>query len=648
MTHITKIAAALLLGVASVPPVSPALAQDATRSMPTAIPIESTIPEARDVPYVGPMTLSVDATEIGRGVFRTVQRIPVEAGTRRLTLLYPEWLPGKHSPQNNIAELNGITFSVAGQPVEWRRDAVDIHAFHLDLPEGADMVEARLIYTSPVKGDEGRIVATSDLFNLKFEDVSLYPAGYYVRNIRVQPDLTVPAGFKVATALDGKTRAGDTVRWAETDYQTLVDSPVFAGLYEREYDLGHDVRLALFADEPQWFEFDEEARIAEWRALIDESLILFGSKPFDHYTFLVAMTEKLGGIGLEHHRSTEITVPGNSFEEWEKYSQSHGVHAHELVHSWNGKYRRPAEMWTPDYRQPMIGEMLWLYEGMTSYWDYVLAARSGMQSDEIVKGSLARAAGRYLVQAGRDWRSVVDTTTDPIVSMRKSKPFYSLARGEEYYTEGAFVWLEADMLIRTQTRGKASLEDFAKRFFGGRDGDWGEKTYTFDDVVADLNAVYPYDWATFLRDRLYRSGVPAPVRGIELGGYTIEFKEEPAAATENYASRFSRLYLDHSLGMSVDSDGDIGSVLWDSPAFAAGLVRGAQIVAIDGEAYSHDRMKRAITAARDGSEIELLVKRGSRYSDVSIAYSGGLRYPHLVKTAEGTALLDTLLAPQRK
>lgn len=641
------LASALILPAA----ITPAHAQGA-RSAPVALPIAPSVPDAVDTPYPGTIRIDIDATDLAHRVFRTKQVIPVAPGATSLTLLYPEWLPGHHGPDGTIDALNGIKFFVNGQQVPWTRDNVEVYAFHVALPAGAREVTAELVYTSPVTGSEGRIVMTDDLMNLQFNQMTLYPAGHYVRQIKVKPSVTMPSGWATATALDGQTQKGDVVSFAETDYETLVDSPIFAGRYHKSWEIADNVTIEAFAHDPEELVMPE-GELDAMKALMTEAGLLFGSRPFDHYEFLIALSDDLGGIALEHHRSTEITLDPGTFKGWEdgkygeKFAFSVDVIPHELVHSWNGKYRRPALSWTPDYRQPMRNDLLWVYEGMTQFWDLPLDARSGLHTKDMTLGEIADTAGKYSIEPGREWRALVDTTHDPITANRKSKPFSSFSRGEEYYSEGALIWLEADMMIRTQTKGAKSLEDFARIFFAAQDGDYGQKTYSFDQLVADLNSVYPHDWAGFLRDRVYTAGAPAPLKGIELGGYELVFKEEPNPFRAGVQNEYDYLDLSYSLGMAVNGDGKVRGVLWDGIAFDNDIVTGQVIQAVNGKAYSADAIKEAITKAKDGTPIELLVKRGEDYRTVSITYTGGLRWPWLVKKGEGEALLDRFLAPRR-
>ncbi len=626
----------------------PATAQDrATMSAPQAQPIADTIPSARDVAYPGTMMLDVDATDVTRGIYSVTQTVPV-AGPGPVTLLYPEWLPGKHAPRGAIAELAGIRFFAGGKELAWTRDNVDVYAFHLDVPAGADAITATFKFLSPVRRNEGRIVITEDLMNVQWEQVSLYPAGYYTRQIKVRPTITLPAGWQGATALDGAsvstTPKGNRIVYGVTDYETLIDSPMFAGAHYQAYDLGHNVTLNVFADEAKYLKASPKA-ILDHKRLVDEAVNLFGSRHFDHYEFLFALTDKLGGIGLEHHRSSENSESPEYFTDYEGNDINRGLLPHEFTHSWNGKFRRPAGMWTPDYRTPMRDNLLWVYEGQTSFWDFVLGARSGMQNRETVLGDLAQTAAFYSERPGRAWRSVEDTTHDPIIAARKPRPNSSFSRSEDYYSEGALTWLAADMKIRELTGGKRSLEDFARNFFGIRDGDWGEVTYEFDDVVRELNAIAPYDWASFLDAKLRQPGQPAPLDGITGGGYRLTYVEKPNAYHKKRSAKFGDFY--YSLGFNLSPSGTVTSVLWDSPAHDAGFVNDVEILAVNGVAYSKTRLEDAVTAAKDGSsKISLLTKRGDHYETIEIPYTGGLRFPVLEKIGTGPAPLDRLLEPR--
>lgn len=598
-----------------------------------------------DTPYPGTMMLEVDATDVARAIYSVRQTIPV-AQPGRLTLRYPEWLPGKHAPRGEISALAGLVFTGNGQTLEWRRDPLDVYAFHVEVPSGVRSVEARFQFLSATRPAEGRIVMTPAMLNLQFEQVSLYPAGYATRAIRVQPSVILPPQWTGVVALDGLRVQGNRYNFGVTDYETLVDSPMFAGAHYRQWALGNAVTLNVFADEARFLAATPE-QIAAHTALVDEAVALFGSRPFDRYEFLLALTEEMGGIGLEHHRSSENTRETDYFVEWASNGSERGLLPHELTHSWNGKYRRPAGLWTADFETPMDARLLWVYEGQTAYWDWLLAVRSGMQPPEIVLGEMARAAATYAAQPGNDWRSIEDTTLDPIIAARRPRPFPSATRVEDYYNGGALVWLEADMTIRQITGGQRSMDDFARSFFGGRDGDRGTVTYTFEDVVAALNEVAPYDWAAFLDARV---NVPAPVAmgGIERGGYRLVWRDTANIFDAERMKEGKNLDLLFSLGVAIDNKAEVTSVLVDSPMFAAGVTNGTKILAVNGMAYSDERMKLAIAAAMDGrTPIELVVQKGDRVRTITPEWTRGLRYPHLERVGDGPALMDALFVPRR-
>lgn len=632
-----KLIAALALALPG-----PLLAADAPDGLPA-------IPEAADSPWPGgTMSLDVDARDIGRGLYRVRQTIPLAPGTRHLVLLYPQWLPGHHAPRGPIAELAGLAFSADGVPVPWRRDPVDVNAFHLDLPEGARQIVVQFVHTSPLRPAEGRVTMTPEMLNLQWEKVSLYPAGHAVARIAVKPGVILPPGWTAASALTGADRDGAATSWGETDYATLVDSPVFAGLHFHQWPLGKAVKLNAVADEPGLLALGKD-RLTSLSRLVDEARMALGEPPFDQYEFLVALSERLGGIGLEHLRSSENRLEPRNFLEWNDYGWDRNVLAHEFVHAWNGKYRRPVGLATPDYRTPMRDDLLWIYEGQTQLWGWVLAARSGIQGKDMVLGMIASAAGDLVDTPGRAWRPVADTVLDPIVAARKPKPYASYERGEDYYKEGALVWLEADQIIRAGTGGQRSLDDFAQAFFARSGAHPVIHPYVLDDVLVALGRVYPHDWAAFFRERIDRPGRPAPLAGIAMGGYRLAWKDRPNPYAEARMRDAHRLDLDSSLGLSVDDEGAVSAPRWDGPAFQAGVVTGATIVAVDRIAFSPERLKQAITrAAGDRKPIELLVRRGDRFDLVNVPYFDGLRWPWLERATALDAPLDRLLAPRAK
>ena len=632
---------------------SPVLAQanDAPTgtSMPQPAPMADTIPAPRDVPYPGTIKLAVDATDTDHGIFRVTETIPVQPG--HLVLLYPKWLPGNHSPTGQISKLAGLTFTANGKTIPWRRDPLDVFAFHLDIPAGVDAIEARFQYLSPTAGDQGRIVMTPIMLNIEWNLVALYPAGHFVRQIMVSPSATYPDGWTSATALRPSgtaTAKGGTIQYETVAFDTLVDSPTIAGRYARIEPLSNDVTLDILADRPDYLDA-APGQIAAHKALIVQALKLFGAQHYNHYDFLFTLSGALGHEGLEHHRSSEDSTTPGYFKDWDTTPSSRDLLAHEFTHSWNGKFRRPADLWTPDYRQPMGNSLLWVYEGQTQFWGNVLSARSGLISKEEALDELAAVAADYANQAGKKWRPIEDTTLDPIISRRSPAPWFNWQRSEDYYREGQLVWLDADSLIRERSHGKRSLDDFARAFFGTRNGDWGELPYTFDDVVAALNAVEPYDWASFLHQRIDAVAPQAPLDGITRGGYRLVYTDQPGPWWKSRDRVSHTMNLNFSVGLTMARDGKVSRVMWDSPAFNAGITNGTTIVAINGHAYSDDDFKQAIKDAKGGSApITLLVRAGDYFRTATIAWTGGLRYPHLEKIdPKAASTLDALYSARK-
>jgi predicted metalloprotease with PDZ domain len=612
-------------------------------SAPLAQPIADTIPAARDVQWPGEIVLYVDATDVTRGIFQVTETIPVNAAGD-LVLLYPKWLPGNHSPSGQIANLAGLKISADGHPLAWQRDRVDVFAFHMDVPTGTSNIQAQFEYVSPTDETQGRIVTTPQMLNLEWDAVVLYPAGVYARGINVAATLELPRQWKAATALEVASQVGSRTHYKPVPLDVLVDSPVVAGANVRIETLAPGVRLDIVADEPEQLAATEQ-QLQFHRDLVTQAVKLFGAQHYNHYDFLLALSDRMGGIGLEHHRSSEDGPGGDYFTEWTNSITRRQLLPHEYTHSWNGKYRRPADLWTPDYRTPMQDDLLWVYEGQTQFWGVVLGARSGLLSKDQTLGSLASIAARLDTDAGREWRSVSDTTDDPIISQRRPKGWRSWQRSEDYYNEGLLIWLDADSLIRELSHGQRSMDDFARAFFGVNDRDWGELTYTFEDVVRTLNQVQAYDWATFLHDRLQKVHNRAPLDGFARGGYQLIYTDTPTEWFKSNEKSRKITDLTYSSGFVLGKEGEVTEVAWDGPAFNAGLTVGSKIIAVNNRALDTDRLKTVMKAKK--SPLNLLVKTGEIYRNIELNYEGGLRYPHFEKTNSAASSLDALLAPKQ-
>jgi predicted metalloprotease with PDZ domain len=613
-----------------------------------ALPAED--PAPADAAYPGTLTLAVDATDLDHRVFRVREAIPVAAG--RLTLFYPEWLPGNHEPSGPIDKLAGLSFSVDGKALPWSRDSSDVYAFHVDVPDGATTLVAEFMYLSPNDRSQGRVVMTPDMLNLQWNAVVLYPSGHDVARIEVSASVKLPSGWSFATALEtaGAPAADGSVAFRSASLETLVDSPLMAGRHFKRVDLDPGakvpVRLDIFADEDRYLDITPD-QIKAHRALVQQAYKLFDSRHYDHYDFLFALSDQLSRIGLEHHRSSEDGVAPGYFSEWDRKAGGRDLLAHEFTHSWNGKFRRPADLATPNYNVPMGDSLLWVYEGQTQYWGYVLAARSGLWTQNQARDALALVASRYADdRPGLSWRNVQDTTNDPVAAKRRPLPYKNYQLSEDYYSAGLLIWLAVDAKLRSLTRDSRSLDDFARAFFGVDDGSWRVKTYTFDDVVAALDKVASYDWTKFLRERL--DAHAPPLDGFAPSGWRLVYRDQPSAYQKAAEADGKTIDDEASIGLLLSSkDGRITDVRWNGPAFKAGIGSGGRVIAVQGREFTAERLQDAIASSARGVPVELLVKDGDTYRTHRLDYRGGLRYPHLERLEGEPDRLSEILAARR-
>lgn len=611
-----------------------------------ATPVQSqTIPDAQDIPFPGPMVLNVDATNTAQGIFRVNQTIPV-VRTGPMVLLFPAWLPGNHAPRGQIEKLAGLTIKAGGKVLQWKRNAKDVYAFHVDVPSGTRQLDVSFQFLSATEDNQGRIVVTPEMMNLQWQSVSLYPAGWFTRRIPVSASVTWPAGWKAATALrPTSTPSGSTITYKTIDYETLVDSPVFAGKFFRSEDLGQGVALNLVADDAKYLAATP-AQIDTHKRLVDQALKTFGSRPFDHYDLLVALTDQMGSIGLEHHRSSENGVNPEYFTDWNAGPGRRNLLAHEFSHAWMGKFRRPAGQMVPDFRTPLVNDLLWVYEGQDQFWGYVLGARSGLFTKQETLDALASIAANQDNRPARDWRDVEDTTRDPIISARRPKGWVSYQRSEDYYNEGLLIWLEVDATLRARTGGAKGMQDFVRIFAATPDGEWQAKGYDLKEITGILNGLSPYDWEGFLKDRINGKAPNAPLSGLTLGGYRLVYSSEQSAFLRDQEKRSGEINLSYSLGMTIGKGGHVSSIVWDGPAFKAGMTTASEIVGVNGRTYSDDALRDAVAKAEGGKDpIRLIVRSGRTIGEVPVQWSGGLRYPRLEKVGVGDGSLDRLLAP---
>lgn len=613
----------------------------------TTAPIMA-IEAPRDRAFPGAIQLSVEATDTARRVIRVHESLSgIDAET---VLLYPKWLPGTHAPEGTIDRLTDLRISADGARVPWTRDPADVFAFRLHAKPGTRSVDIDFTYLSPTSPKAGPLEVSRDLLMLEWNELVLYPAGYFARRIPVDVSLALPAGWQYGSALEPLTSNGARTAFRRVDLEHLIDSPVYAGRYAARHDLDPDgpvpVHLDLFADRPQFLAVKPE-QLQAYRSLVQQAYRLFGSHHYSHYDFLYSLSDQIQENGLEHHQSSENGTEPESFTEWDKTAYMRDLLPHEFTHSWNGKFRRPADLWTPNYNVPMQDSLLWVYEGQTQYWGEVLAARSGLRTRQQALDTLALTAAYYQNQSGRAWRALQDTTNDEIINPRHPQSWPDFQRFEDYYSEGQLIWLDVDTLIRESSGDKHSLDDFARAFFGTDHGSYAIVTYTFADIVKALNAVEPHDWASFLRQRLDSVARPAPLDGLQRGGYQLVYTDTPSDLLKAMDEQRKQVSLQYSIGLLLDSkdlDCGVQEVEWNSPAFKANVTAGAKVLAVNGVACTAEVLKDAIRTAQAGkTPIELIVQTGDRYVVANVDYHGGLRYPHLERASGVPARLDDIL-----
>jgi predicted metalloprotease with PDZ domain len=598
-----------------------------------------------------PIAIAADLTDAPRKLFRADVDLPVTPGP--ITLTTPKWIPGHHMPNGPVAEITGVVFTANGQTLAWRRDDVDLYQFHLTIPEGVTALHAHLdcIVTSRI---------SQKLAAMEWETLLLYPANTPVRDIPIQPSVKVPAGWGIGTALTPVSTGaypvpapGAVTQFAVTNVEQLLDSPIITGEYFHEFPLAPGITpkhyIDVVSDQPE----DSNLRpavLAAMSNLVREADALYGSHHYHVYHFLLTLSDVAGGMGLEHGQSSDNGVGEKGFSDDAHELREADLLPHEFTHSWNGKYRRPAGLYQPDFATPQQGALLWVYEGMTEYLGDVLAARAGFETQAQYRDKLAETAATLDYTPGREWRSSEDTAVAASV-VRSYTPWFNWRRGQDYYDEGELLWLDADTLIRKLTQDQKSLGDFGKIFLG-KGGNTGPLIvpYDFNELVQDLNAVVPYDWAKFLDDRIDKINPHADLAGIEQGGYKLVYEDKPNATqrtmTEGAGRRYGGTNCWFSIGLRVGGDGTISDVRWNGPADKARMAPGEKIIAVNGQIYSADTLRSAIRGAKGNTEpIHLIVQADSFVSTTDIDYHDGERFPVLERVEGTPAYLDDITKP---
>ncbi len=596
-----------------------------------------------------PIQLAVDATDVPRRLIHARISIPVKPGP--LTLNYPQWIPGEHGPTGPIADLAGIRITASGAPVPWRRDLVDMFAFHVTVPPGATLLDVAIDFISPADsgGFSSGSSATSQLAVLNWNQFLLYPAGTPTDQINCQATLKVPKGWRYGTALPIASESGDTIQFQPSSLTTLIDSPVSTAAHYRTIDLNPGgtppTYLNIAADSERALEISPE-QVTHFRNLVKEAGALFGARHYRDYHFLLTLSDHVAHFGLEHHESSDDRIGERSLVDESARVVTSDLLPHEYTHSWNGKFRRPAGLATPDYEKPMKGELLWVYEGLTEYLGEVLTPRSGLWTPELYREHLADVAATLDNESGRQWRPLQDTATAAQVLYNSRDDYADFRRGVDYYPEGELIWLEADVTIRRLSGGAKSLNDFCRAFHGGASGAPQVKPYTFEDVVAGLNAVQPYDWAQFLHARLEGTSAHAPLGGITEGGWKLSYTDTPTALSRDEEATRKISSFWYTLGMRVNDDASVIDVRMGAPAQVAGIAPNVRVIAVNSRQYSSTLLHEAITAAsKSPSPIELLVRDGEIYKTFRLDYHAGERYPHLLRNEANPDLLSEIIKP---
>lgn len=604
-----------------------------------------------------PIQIIADLSEAPRKLYHAEIDLPVHEGPLALTT--PKWIPGNHRPTGPVDDITGVVFSIDGKPIPWRRDDQDLYQFHVTIPKGVTKLHAHLDCIVTARLSQKMAV-------LEWEKLLLYPANTPVKEIPIQPSLIVPAGWGIGTALQpegagsypvpakGENGKSVVTKFAATNVEQLEDSPVITGEYFHEFPLAPEITpkhyIDVVSDAPEDSNM-RPATLAEISNLVREASVEYNSHHYRVYHFLLTLSDVAGGEGLEHGQSSDNGVGEKGFADDAHQLAESDLLAHEFTHSWNGKYRRPFNLYQTDFAKMQEGSLLWVYEGMTQYLGNVLAARSGLKSQAQYRDLLAMSAASLDNRPGREWRSTEDTAIAASI-LRGGNPAWSnWKRGQDYYQEGELLWLDADTLIRKLTNGQKSLDDFIKIFLG-LNGNTGPEivTYNREELIRDLNSVAPYDWAKFLHERVDVPNPRADLAGIEQGGYRLVYMDKPTKSerTEVAAGGPRRgVNLWYSAGLRLTSDGTILDLRWNGPADKARLAPGYKILAVNGNVYSADALHEAIKAAKEKTEpIHLIVQADTFVSNFDLNYHDGERYPALQRLDNTPAYLDEITKPR--
>jgi predicted metalloprotease with PDZ domain len=603
--------------------------------------------EARPAGRARPIEIQVDASEAARRLFHARLRIPREPGP--LTLLYPKWIPGEHGPTGPLADVAGFRIKAGEKTLAWRRDELDLHAIHCEVPAGADGIEVALDYVPPPPGTEGFVSAqaSAKLAVFHWNQMLVYPKGPAMGELEFQASVQLPEGWSCSCALPAAASSARGRTFEPATLETLVDSPVLCGAHLREVPLAPGHFLVLAADSAAALNLSEELK-GSFSRLVAEAGLLFGARPYRSYRFFLALSDLTPPFFLEHHECSDNRAPERTLVDESLQRRWLFILAHEYVHSWNGKHRRPADMVKPDFQEAIATRLLWVYEGLTEYLGCLLAARSGLWTEEQFRDNLALAADGLANQKGRTWRPLEDTTRAAPILYGARSDWASWRRGVDFYNEGLLLWLEIDTILRRESQGKLSLDEFCRRFHGSVDGRPSVKPYSFDQLVEALSALAPYDWKKHLVERVTSLSPEPPLGGVERSGWMLSAHAQPSEMYKIREGTDKSIDLTTSIGLLLKEDGGVTDIIPGKAADRAGIGPGMKLVAVNGRRWSADLLRDTVAATKDGGELSLLLENGQFFRSYALEYRDGARYPRLERKAATADLLSEILKPRAK
>jgi len=597
----------------------------------------------------GPITISVDAAHAPQRILHAKLQIPAAPGP--LTLYYCKWMPADHSPDGPIPNLAGLKFSANGKEIPWVQDDVDMYAFNLEVPQGATSIDASLDFLISAPGATIDFAASgsSKLFILMWNQVVLYPKGRSAASLTFHPSLTIPAGWKFNTSLPVAEQSDNAITFQPVPLDLLIDSPVQSGEYVRVYPLNpgekppHEVDVA--ADDA-WALDIPPALVENYKRLVAEAGALYQSHHYRDYHFLLTLSDNVLPLGQEHHESSDDRVAERTLVDPSARLLESGLFPHEFSHSWNGQYRRPKGLATADFQAPMKGELLWVYEGLTEYLGTILSARSGLTTPQQTRDYIALTASTMAHRAGRRWRSLQNTANAAQILYFAPQEWASYRRSVDFYPESVLIWLDVDTTIRKLTNNRKSMDDFCRAFYAPPDGEPVIKTYEFDDVVATLNQIAPFDWRSFLRQKLDSTSPDAPLGGITGGGWKLVYGDEPNEFLAAGDAVSGSADYTASLGLRVKSDGTVVDAIPGMPAFESGISPYLRLVGVNGRQFSTDELNRAVAESKSAvTPIVITAMNTGSIETHEIPYHGGNRYPHLQRVDGTPDYLGDILKP---